>query len=74
MIDMIQSIHDGKVGTLKEQELIRNYLMFDGMSEDIGNYCYCFSFNHLMDMYKGKARNKYLWITYNNEIVYVKGA
>jgi len=68
-------IHNGKCGTGKEQMLMKEYMMFDGMTDEIGNPSYCMSFQSVIDMMTGKKRNPFLYIVcslISDEFVYVR--
>ena len=68
-------VYNGKSGTDKEQMLMRDYMMFYGMSDEIGNPCYAMSFQSVMDMMTGKKRNPFLYIEctlISDKCVYIK--
>ena len=64
IVDKVKAIYEGIQGEKKDQELIRKYMMFYGMSNEIGNYCYVISYESVMKMLNKEKQNKFLWIEY----------
>ena len=78
IINKVKDIYNGKHGSKVEQCLIRDYLMFHGMTNEIRNPTYDISYQSVMDMMSGKKHNPFLWIEYmgindnSRETIYVK--
>lgn len=75
LMNEITKIYNGESGSDKEQHLIRNYMVFDGMSSEVGNYCYDLSYQSVADMMAGRKHNPFLYIScsiVNDKCVYVR--
>lgn len=65
VVKKLQDIHEGKTGSELEQRFLRDYIVFYGMTDEVGHNMYGISYNSVMDMLSGKAINNFLWIYYH---------
>ena len=64
IICKLQKIYDEECHTDNKQRLLHDYLMFYGMTNEIGNPTYAVSFESVIQMMSGKKSNPFLWIDY----------